>query len=155
MNLNDLGQYTEDGRIEAKKALGGLPQSIWETYSAFANTMGGVILLGVEELPDKRLHPVELPDPHWLAKEFLREAQDPKNIYPNILTEEDVRPETVDGKTIVAIYIPQAAKDKLPVYIGGDPLTGSYYRFGEGDFRFTAEEVRAMQGLAAKGEQAP
>jgi predicted HTH transcriptional regulator len=70
LDVNELHKYRENNRIEVKKAAGGLPGSLWETYSAFANTQGGRILLGVEESPDGSFAAVELPDPDKLVKEF-------------------------------------------------------------------------------------
>ena len=70
IDFKNVEKYRENNRIEAKKALGGLPESIWETYSAFANTLGGVILLGVEEYRDKTFHVLDLPDPEGMIEKF-------------------------------------------------------------------------------------
>ena len=69
MNLSKLDSYKEDNRLEAKAAQGGLPQSIWASISAFANTNGGIILLGVAERKDNTLEAVGLKDAHRMADE--------------------------------------------------------------------------------------
>ena len=52
-DISKFDSYKEDNRREVKKANGGLPIALWDTYSSFANTYGGVIILGIKELDDK------------------------------------------------------------------------------------------------------
>ena len=143
IDFNNLEKYRENNRIEAKKAMGGLPRSIWETYSAFANTLGGIILLGVEEWPDKTLHAVDLPDPERLIKEFWNVVNNPNKTSVNILSSKDVFMQEVDGNHIVVINVPRAERSYRPVYVDGNPLS-TYRRNGEGDYKCTKEEYQAM-----------
>lgn len=46
-------KQTETICIEAKTANKGKPEKYYDTISSFANTMGGVILFGVEEIKNK------------------------------------------------------------------------------------------------------
>ena len=153
IDLLHLENYRENNRIEAKKAQGGLPQSIWETYSAFANTLGGVILLGVEELADKSLHAIGLPEPERLVKEFWDIVNNENKVSVNILADKNVTIEEVDGKRIIVITVPRAQRYDRPVYIATNPLSGSYRRNGEGDYKCTREEVQSMMRDAARQSQ--
>ena len=143
IDFSNLEKYRENNRIEAKKAMGGLPRSLWETYSAFANTLGGIILLGVEEWPDKTLHTVDLPDPDRLIREFWDIVNNPNKTSVNILSSKDVFVQEVDGNHIVVIHVPRAERSYRPVYVDGNPLS-TYRRNGEGDYKCTKEEYQAM-----------
>jgi predicted HTH transcriptional regulator len=143
IDFNKLDEYRENNRVEAKKALGGLPKSIWETYSAFANTLGGIILLGVVEHKDKSLHTVDLPDAEKLIREFWEIVNDPNKTSVNILSGKDVYAMDINGNHIVVINVPRADRSYKPVYIDGNPLN-TYRRNGEGDYKCTIEEYQAM-----------
>lgn len=143
-DFTQISHYRENNRLEAKLATGGLPHSIWETYSAFANTYGGVILLGVEELPDHSLRVQGLLDPQGMVEEFIAGLDDPAVVSVNLLQEEDIQILHVDGGDIVAITVPMAERDQLPVYIGGNLRRGAYRRSGDGDYHCTQAELNAM-----------
>lgn len=143
IDFSKLDQYRENNRIEAKKALGGLPRSLWETYSAFANTLGGIILLGVEEYKDKSLHTVNLPDPEKMVKEFWDLVNNPNKASVNVLSCKDVAIQEINGDHIIVITVPRADRTYKPVYVDGNPLN-TYRRNGEGDYKCTSEELHAM-----------
>lgn len=153
IDLDRLESYRENNRIEAKKSLGGLPHSLWETYSSFANTFGGVILLGVEEKKDKSFLVHNLPDPEALVGEFWNIVSDKRYVSENILQKDQVQILMFHGKQIVAIFVPKADRRKRPVYIGTDAYTGSYRRDGEGDYHCSRKEVDEMLWEAGQEEE--
>ena len=150
IDLKNLENYRENNRIEAKLAMGGLPRSIWETYSAFANTIGGMILLGVEELPDKSLRAVNLPAPGRLIHEFWKTVNDVNKVSVNVMTRKDIEIHKLNGNRIVSINVPRADRRDRPVFVDGDLYTGTYRRDGEGDYHCTREEIERMLRDAGK-----
>ncbi|MGE3540209.1 MAG: RNA-binding domain-containing protein [Candidatus Tectimicrobiota bacterium] len=140
MELLTRLNWTEDDELERKSARGGLPRSLWETYSAMANTHGGVILLGVED--DGRVSGIG--EPAKQKKAFWDTINNRGKISLNLLTSDDVVEVKHNGSTLLAIRVPQASRDQKPVFIGQNPLTGSYRRNYEGDYLCTESEVRRM-----------
>ena len=84
--------YREDNRREVKKASGGLPISLWETYSAMANTYGGVIILGVRELEDRSWETTGLKyaDKDKLLNDLWNQVHNIQKVSINLLNENDI-----------------------------------------------------------------
>lgn len=133
-NIKSLSSLREHNQLEAKKAKGGFPGSFWETYSAFANTDGGVILLGVKEEADGTLHSKPGIDIAKLRKDFWNMVNNRQKISANIVTERMVSEEVFEGNAILVVYVPRAERSAKPVFVGTDPKSGTYRRNHEGDY---------------------
>ena len=99
-DIHMFDEYREDNRLEVKKASGGLPNSLWDTYSSFANSYGGVILLGVIENEDGSFKTSGLKNTDKLTKEFWNTINSTKTSV-NLLTDDDIESFEVNGDVIL------------------------------------------------------
>ena len=143
LDFFNIEKYKENNRLEAKAAAVGLPKSLWATYSAFANTNGGIILLGVTEDAQHQLHVEGVNDADALVIDFWNIINNQSKISINVLNDKDVIVREFDGKKIIIINVPRAQRYDKPIYLDGN-LFSSYKRNGEGDYRCTKEVIQAM-----------
>ena len=135
--------------LECKKARSEVPSSIWSTYSAFANTLGGLILLGVEEdldEPDiaKRYTITGVSNVIKMKKDFWDTLNNASKINVNILSDSDVDSFDFDGKTVLAIQVPRAEYMVRPVFINNNLMRGTYMRNSEGDYHCTEDVIKML-----------
>ncbi|MCM1557159.1 MAG: hypothetical protein NC087_06455 [Anaeroplasma bactoclasticum] len=118
---------------------------MWETYSSFSNTHGGIILLGVAEREDKSLYSIGLTEVEVLnlQKIFWDIINNPKKVSSNLLSDKNVKVEQVDSSYILVIEIPEATRYEKPIYINDNPLL-AYRRNFEGDYKVTRLELSNM-----------
>lgn len=147
-SLSDIDLLSESIDLECKLALGQneqgkLPKDFWPTYSAMANTEGGLILLGVQE---KKGHftAVGIPKPDPVRKELADLLGNPNKVSANLLSDAQIQELKIASATILAIEVPRATRKQRPVYINGNPLGGTYRRFHEADQKVPEEEVKLL-----------
>lgn len=144
-----LDNLQEDIDIECKLALGKdgkgrVPNSLWETYSAFANTNGGIIILGVKELPSGLFDIQGIDNIHQVRSDFFNTINNGSKVNKNILSEKYVREVEIEGKQLLFIAVPRASRKQQPIYLNNNPLNNTYIRQNEGDYRLDDESVKRM-----------
>ena len=148
--IYELFNIGENEEIEFKHAKGGFPKELWPTYSAFANTHGGMIVLGVKEETDGRLRlsGLSLEAVEKLKTIFWSSVRNRETISHCLQTNDDVQIVEVQGSFVLTIRVPQALRDQRPVYYKRVADEGTYRRNDSGDFLCTAAEVRRMMADA-------
>ena len=144
----DIDKFFENDEIECKEATDNLPKDLWETYSAFANTRGGTIYLGIKEKNGKfSISGVNNTDK--TIKELWDNLNNNNKVNMNILSDKDVSIERIDGKNVIKIIVPRADRRQKPIFIGDNPYNinkrfGTFRRNHSGDYKCNKQEVDRM-----------
>lgn len=161
-SLTDIELLEESDEIECKLAAGQdgqgkLPDDFWPTYSAFANTRGGVIILGLKEYGGDKVERsrFELRDgiknPQKIRTDLFNDLNNRGKVSLNLLSDADVKSVVIDGKTLILVQVPRATRHQRPVFLNGNPLGNTYRRLHEGDRPCDEETVKRM--LAEQTEE--
>lgn len=144
--LERLNLLDESERIEAKTA-SEVGKSLLETVCAFANEPGlggGWLLLGVarEELalfPAYEVQGVDATDK--LSADLASQAAHMFNRPLRL----DIQTDAIDGKAVIAVFVPEAAAQDKPIYFKAQGLPrGAFRRIGSTDQHCTDDDLIAL-----------
>lgn len=131
--------------FECKKASREVPEDAYKTVSAFANTAGGWLVFGVQER-NRRLEIAGVEEVDRIQNNFLSTLRSGQKLNRIIQVREEKY--EIEGKHLLAFYIPESPRNEKPIYLKGDPRQ-SYIRRGAGDEQCTQSELERFLRDAA------
>lgn len=146
--LQQLNTLDEHHQIEAKRG-SDIDRSFLETVCAFSNEPelgGGWIILGVEK-DESSLFPsytsVALADPDALSQKISSQCATAFNVR----VRPRVRTESLGGKAVIVVHVPEAPAADKPVYFDRTGLPkGAYRRIGSTDQQCTDDDLIVFYG---------
>lgn len=147
-SLADIELLRESVDLECKLARGrdgqgALPDDFWSTYSAFANTGGGVVVLGLRER-NGAFEVEGIANVAKVCKELFDGLGNRQKVSINLLSDADVSELVLPLGTLLVIRIPRANRKQRPVFLRGNPMGHTYLRLHGGDRIVADEEVKRM-----------
>lgn len=139
-------QGSDDGEVEAKACSEDLSKDIWETVSAFANTSGGIIILGLSE--SNNFTPVESFDPNRIIDQFVSACSRglPNESKVDPVPDYEIQRMEYEGHQLLAIRIEELPPESKPCYVKSKGInTGSYKRVDDRDDRLSSTEIYEMR----------
>ena len=144
-----IEEVSEDLFIEIKEGLGKdgkgqTPDSFFSTYSAMANTRGGIVILGFRETAAGEYILIGIERPDRVLSQLWSCLNNREKVNINLLNDQSVQVIPVQGRNLIKITIPPAKRSQKPVYVGANPLAGTYRRDFDGDYLCDGESVKRM-----------
>lgn len=140
-----LEKSHEKKDLEVKLAEGGVPKSLYESYSAFANTFGGTIILGIdEEKGTGRFILKGINHPEGKIQDIWNTLNNRTKVSSNIMTDARIYKQSYQNMEFIVMEVPEADRQQKPIYLNDDLFEGSFRRDNEGDYHCRKEEVLAM-----------
>ncbi|MBR2527757.1 MAG: putative DNA binding domain-containing protein [Blautia sp.] len=145
LNLEYLLSRGETSRIDARSAAGAVPAVVWQIYSAFANTSGGIILLGAEKKRGAEgLFLTGIMNPEQLILQLWSGLENRNTVSANILFKNQIYRARISEADIVVMEVPRAPRINRPVFTGKDIFSGTYFRSGEDNILCSRDRIRDM-----------
>ena len=134
---------TDTAQVEVKRASGGVPSNLPTTLSAFANTEGGVVLLGIDE--SNGFTTVGVTNPGDMQRAVANMAHSMNPPLRRIATQVML----FEGKNIVVVEVGALEPELRPSRVSGGQ---SYVRVNDGDYPLTAQEEAAVTHKAQRAD---
>lgn len=138
-------QATDDAECEVKACGGGLGANVWDTVSAFANTHGGYLLLGLDE--SSGFSPTKGFDLDRVRDQFVEGIGDGGSRGRLAMPPAyEMERHLVDGAPVLLIWIAENDLGTKPCYVKAKGVQGgSYKRVDDKDIKLSPTEIFEMQ----------
>lgn len=146
-------QHNDDADYEAKSCAMTLSKSVWESVSAFANTDGGTLLLGVDENKNFTVPPQF--DADKTINQFVDGMGDGSKDGAKVVSPPpySIHRDTLDGAQMVSVQVHENDAAHKPCYVKTKSVsTGSYKRQDDKDILLSPTELFEMQNVYKPSE---
>ncbi|MDD3052555.1 MAG: ATP-binding protein [Candidatus Cloacimonetes bacterium] len=138
----------EAKRATGKSGNGQVPADFYPTYSGMANTLGGTVVFGLEEIHTKegetRFKVAGIKNPEKVIDQLFSTLNNRSKVSLNLITNDHIKIVPVLDTSIIKITIPRAEREQKPIYLNQNPINHTYIRNGSGDNLAREEDVRLM-----------
>lgn len=148
ISLKELLENHENENIEFKESFIKLSKDFWPTYSAFANTAGGYIVLGIAEPVPYQYEVSGVKNHKKLLDDLFNTAANKDKVNHNQLNKNNIEIFEDDGKVVISIYIAELPVNQKPLYLNKN-ISNTYIRKNTGDYLATEEEIRRFMRNAS------